>query len=314
MKKMPYLIMIFCCMFLILSFQPLYADTHPRAGTTGATFLKIGVGASSVGMGEAFVAVADDANTIYWNPARLINISQPEITAMHNEWFENIRYEFLGYVQPTRKYGNFGIGFILLHMGKITRAKEDEQGLYAGKAGTFSVSDKSFILAYGRKITDDISSGISLKIIQQINADVKGAGIAFDLGCLYKMPVDNLMAGLNIQNIGPAIKMGVERFALPLNIKLGFSYKIRQSSLLTIDLNQSIDNYLNIGLGSEYWIKNIFALRLGYKYQSGANDLGSLSGLRVGCGFRWGDYGIDYAFVPYGDLGNTHRISLQAKF
>ncbi|NIO19084.1 PorV/PorQ family protein [bacterium] len=306
--------MIFCCTFLTLSFQPLYADTHPRAGTTGATFLKIGVGASPMSMGEAFVAVADDANTIYWNPAGLNNISQPEITAMHNEWFEDIRYEFLGYVQPTKRFGNFGIGFILLHMSKITRVKEDELGLYAGKAGTFSVSDKSFILAYGKEITDDISSGISLKIIQQINADVKGTGIAFDLGCLYKMPVDNLMAGLNVQNIGPAIKVEKERFALPLNIKLGFSYKIRQSFLLAIDLNQPVDNYLNIGLGSEYWFKNIFALRLGYKYQSGANDLGSLSGLRAGCGFRWRDYGIDYAFVPYGELGNTHRISLHVKF
>jgi len=314
MKKVFCLLMIFCSTFLILSFQPLYADTHPRAGTTGAGFLKIGVGASPVGMGEAYVAVADDANTVYWNPAGLNNISQPEITAMHNEWFENIRYEFLGYVQPTRKYGNFGIGFILLHMGKINRTREDEAGLYGGEGGTFNVSDKSFIFAYGRKITDDISSGISLKIIQQINADARGTGVGFDLGCLYKMPVDNLMAGLSIQNIGPAIKIEKEQFALPLNIKLGLSYKIRQTFLLAIDLNQPVDNYLNIGLGSECWFKNIFALRIGYKYQSGANDLGSSSGLRIGCGFRWRNYGVDYAFVPYGELGNTHRISLHVKF
>ncbi len=223
MKEVAYLIVILYFSLLVPSLQLAYAGTHPRAGTTGAAFLKIAVGASPVGMGEAFVAVADDANTIFWNPAGLNNVSQQEITAMHNEWFEDIKYEFLRYVQPTRKYGNFGIGFILLHMGKITGAREDEPGLYAGEGEAFSVSDRSLFLAYGREITNDISGGISLKIIQQINADARSTGIAFDLGCLYKMPVHNLMAGLNIQNIGPAIKIERERFALPFNIKLGLS-------------------------------------------------------------------------------------------
>ena len=40
-----------------------------KVGTTAAQFLKIGVGARAIGMGGAFVAVADDATAIYWNPA-----------------------------------------------------------------------------------------------------------------------------------------------------------------------------------------------------------------------------------------------------
>ncbi|GAG58644.1 unnamed protein product, partial [marine sediment metagenome] len=60
----------------------------------------------------------------------------------------------------------------------------------------------------------------------------------------------------------------------------------------------------------EYWVTNIMALRVGYR--TGPADEGS--GLTVGAGFRAGRILLDYAFVPYGDLGNTHRISLGMKF
>lgn len=309
MKKFIWIVIFIFC-FSLLVFDCAYAKVHPKAGTTGATFLKIGVGARPISMGDAFVAVADDANTIYWNPAGLSNISRPEITAMHNQWFEGINYEFLGYVHPTKKWGNFGVGLSLLHMDRISRTREDEQGLYAGKEGTFEVSNRSFILAYARKITDDISGGFNFKIIHQINADIKSQGLAFDLGCLYKTFVNNLIVGFNIQNIGYPVKMGEETFHLPMNIRIGFSYKPIQSLTIATDLKQPLDNYLNISLGGEYTFKDIFALRIGYKYELGDNDLGSLSGLRAGCGFKWQSFQVDYAIAPYGNLGNTHRISL----
>ena len=59
----------------------------------------------------------------------------------------------------------------------------------------------------------------------------------------------------------------------------------------------------------------MFAIRAGYKHNSAINNtLGALSGLTCGAGFKLGIMGIDYALVPYGDLGYTHRISLVAKF
>lgn len=307
-------ILIFSVVSYLLSCGLSYAGIHGKAGTAGAAFLKIGIGARPIGMGGAFVAVADDANTLYWNPAGLVNISRPEITVTHNEWFESIKYEFIGYSHPTEKWGNFGIGLYLLHMAKIARTKEDAQGLYAGEEGTFKASDKAFVLAYGREINDDISVGVNLKIIQQVNADVKGKGIAVDLGCLYNLPVRNLIAGLNVQNIGPAIKINGENFALPINVKLGCSYRVNQRLLLAMDLNQPIDNYLSASMGGEFWFRNMFAVRLGYRYKLKGNDLGFLSGLRAGCGFKWQILQLDYAWVPYGDLGNTHRISINVRF
>ena len=60
------------------------------------------------------------------------------------------------------------------------------------------------------------------------------------------------------------------------------------------------------------WLKNILAVRAGYKY--GGSNSEKLSSFHGGCGFSWHDTQLNYAFVPYGDLGNTHRISLSMKF
>ncbi|RMD93377.1 MAG: hypothetical protein D6813_04180, partial [Calditrichaeota bacterium] len=67
--------LIFIALILNLNFvDNLHAQLIPilgsqRAGTAMAQFLKIGVGGRAVGMGESFVAIANDASALYWNPA-----------------------------------------------------------------------------------------------------------------------------------------------------------------------------------------------------------------------------------------------------
>src|SRR5687768_8481233 len=57
-----------------------------KAGTTSAEFLKIGVGARAIGMGETQAALANDAFASYWNPAGLGSIKIPEVSVMYNRW------------------------------------------------------------------------------------------------------------------------------------------------------------------------------------------------------------------------------------
>src|SRR5437016_158316 len=66
-----------------------------RAGTSSATFLRIGVGARAEGMGETFVAVANDPSAIYWNPAGLASLQRTEIAESHVEWPAQISYDHL---------------------------------------------------------------------------------------------------------------------------------------------------------------------------------------------------------------------------
>jgi len=306
-----------------------YGEIFSReaAGTTGATFLKIEAGARPVAMGGAFVAVADDANTTYWNPAGLAQLEEAEITAMHNEWLEDIRYEFLAYAQPIkseRRTHGFGVSAMCLY----TTGLEERSTETVEPEGTFGAYDIALAGAYARKVSRGLSIGANLKLIHQRLEEETAWSGAIDIGLLYRLPgprkrfsKESLQVGFMVQNIGPGIKFIKESDPLPLNIKAGISRTyvmkpINSEVTVALDVNAPIDNVINGHFGVEFVykkMKNIeIAGRAGYKTNT-VKDLGALSGLSTGIGFLWKSMGIDYVWVPYGDLGNTHRISLTIK-
>jgi len=298
-----------------------------KAGTTGATFLKIEAGARPVAMGGAFVAVADDANTTYWNPAGLAQLEGSEITAMHNEWLQGIRYEFLGYAQPI-KWGGGTQGLGVSVMALYTTGLEQRTTETSEPEGTFAAYDIAVAGAYACKVSRAISIGANVKLIHQKIENETAWGGAIDIGLLYRFPDprrrfsrDILQLGFVVQNIGPKIKFIEESDPLPLNIKAGiaktFDLKSIKSKLtLALDVNAPIDNVPNGHFGVEFVYQKMkdiaLAARAGYKTNT-IKDLNALSGLSAGAGFVWKRMAIDYVWVPYGDLGNTHRISLTIK-
>ncbi|MFQ5866593.1 MAG: PorV/PorQ family protein [bacterium] len=315
--------------FLLLFVSPSSAGifSRERAGTTGATFLKIEVGARPVAMGGAFVAVADDANTTYWNPAGLAQLEEREITAMHNEWLEDIRYEFLGFVQPIkseRGARGFGVGVMCLY----TSGLEERTGETIEPEGTFGAYDIAVAGAYAWKVSKVVSIGVNVKVIHQKIENEKAWSGAVDIGLLYRPPAPRrgfsrgrFQLGFAVQNIGPEIKFIEESDPLPLNIKAGIAKTFELSSIkskvtLALDVNAPIDNVPNGHLGAEFVYRKMkdteLAGRIGYKTNT-IKDLNALSGLSAGVGFVWKRMAVDYVWVPYGDLGNTHRISLTIK-
>src|SRR6185369_10023297 len=69
-----------------------FALGEQRAGTSSGTFLKIGVGARATGLGESFVAVANDPSAIYWNPAGLASVLRQEVLFSHASWPGEVNY------------------------------------------------------------------------------------------------------------------------------------------------------------------------------------------------------------------------------
>ena len=72
-----------------------------KTGTSGAQFLKIGAGARPTAMGDAYTAIADDVNAVYFNPAGLTQLPAAQITAMQTQWFEGLDYAFGAFALPT---------------------------------------------------------------------------------------------------------------------------------------------------------------------------------------------------------------------
>jgi len=275
-----------------------------QKGSSGAGVLKLNISPRAAALGEAFCALADDTSAIYYNPAGLVQLKGKEFMLVHNKWLEEINYEFLSYAQPLFEDGALGLAITYLDSGDME--KRDVGGT---KEGNFDAKDMVFNLGYGKKISPELSFGAGIKAISLKIDNEDARGFSIDAGFLYRTPIENLSIGGALQNIGKGIKFIKEKDKLPLNIKLGSSYKMQDNRLtLLLDLNKPIDNDLRINIGTEYFLQPNFALRLGYN--SGIDEG---SGITAGIGFIFKNLQLDYAYVPYSDLGQAHRVSLSIK-
>ncbi|MEW6618677.1 MAG: PorV/PorQ family protein [bacterium] len=291
---------VICCMLVVLLLV-LVAETYAgSAGSTGGAFLRIGMGARAIGIGSAFTSIADDVSSIYWNPAGLSKLKYKEALFMHTQWVTDIKSEYLAQAQPL-KYGGYGVSLLYLYTTDIRRNKLGKE------SGSFNNYDSCVTLAYGYKLNSNISLGLSLKIISGCLDTTKANSYCIDIGGLYKR--DNLRLGAVIQNLGLGMKFRDESDPMPINFKLGAGYKLLDKNLtLAVDIDKPIDDNISIKLGTEYSYKDTIIGRIGYQI---GRDVGGLS---TGIGFKFRDYKLDYAFVPYDKLGNTHRISLTMQF
>lgn len=298
---------------LILAGMPAAAqntDIHENAGTRAMTFLKIGIGAKAMGMGESHVAATEDLYASYWNPAGLARLQQPQLALMHNEWFAGINHEFIGFALPISDIGTVGASANFLSFGELQGRDRD------GNATTiFRPYDLALVVSYARDVTPALAFGANAKLLREQIADESGTGMAFDFGGLYTFAELPLSLGFNAQHIGPRVQFVEEAFGLPFTFRFGAAYRPwGDAFMLTADVVRPSDNDITTGVGAAYTIADILQLRTGYKYKLGGNDLGGTSGLTGGFGLTLRRFQIDYALVPFGVLGLTHRFSLVANF
>jgi len=196
----------------------------------------------------------------------------------------------------------------------------DETGL---EGNDFKPNDLATTISYARKISN-ISLGINIKYI---SSKIKETAQAFavDMGGMLTSEDDKLSFGIVVQNIGQKMKFADVEEALPVNIKLGSGYRIKDNWVIALDVNAPKDNSIKVGIGTEYNCKLDFRSN-SMQYENSANvsfragyntvtkDIDGLKGITAGLGCSYKDYSVDYAFVPFGDLGNTHRISMTINF
>jgi len=267
-------------------------------GTTGANFLKIGVGARAAALGDAFTVIVDDSTSLYWNPAGLAKMEKRQFSATYNVWFAGINQGYLGVGFPLSGKGIVAGGVNYVDMGDFDG--RDEAG---NPIGTFTASALNYQLGYANRIGERFTWGISAGMVQDTIADDTKSTFAANLGLIFKSS-ELLSLGLALQNIGG--QLGGD--PLPFVAKVGMAYTWK-SLLFALDIASPTDNDVYYCAGIEWWIMDGIALRAGYKTNQ---DVGE--GLTAGLGFSKGKIRFDYAYVPYGALGNTHKVLLGMSF
>jgi len=282
----------------ILVFALNISSSAGGSGTTAANFLKIGVGARAAAMGDAFTVIVDDSTSLYWNPAGLAKMEKRQFSATYNMWFAGINQGYLGMGFPLSGEGIVAGGMNYVDMGDFDG--RDEAG---NPTGTFTASALNCQLGYANRVGEKLIWGISAGLVQDTIADDIKSTYAANFGLLFETS-ESLSLGLALQNIGG--QLGGD--PLPFVAKIGMAYTW-QSLLLALDIAKPADNDLYYCAGIEWWIMDGIALRAGYKTNQ---DIGE--GLTAGFGFDKGKIRFDYAYVPYGELGNTHKVSLGMSF
>ena len=280
--------------------------TAYERGTTGADFLKIGLGAAPAGAGEAYTARTGDVHAAFYNPAGLAGLERPAVAATHLRWIAETWYEAVAYAQPLLGMGTLGAGLFLLHMPEIPG--RDDQGR---DTGALQVYDLGVQFSYARDLAvwlgaPDYAAGANVKILHRELAGHSATGAALDLGFRAE-PLPGLAFGLAGSNFGYLSAFTHAEETLPVVIRVGASYSPSLGAghevVASLDAVQPLDNALRAHVGATYTYADTVSLRAGYI--AGAD----LAGLQAGAGVTWRSITLDYAVKGMDVFGPTHFVT-----
>lgn len=271
-------------------------------------FMELGVGARALGMGNAFVGLADDPTAFYWNPAGLVEVKERSLFGMYsNDLGGLVKTTTFSFVCPLPSY-TLGTGLYWIEIPDMLFTDSTESGIEV--VDTATIKDFVGYLSYARSFTS-IDIGGNVKIIYRSWGITTGYALETDCGILLK--IMGLKIGLNIVNVMGSKVYWSDKHAtphyLPLIIKSGCSFQEKVfAGKLTVSLGldtspeKKIVQFPSIRtdayLGIEYWWKEKFAIRVGL-------NKGAFSG---GCGIVYRTLRLDFGFTP-SDLGLLKRIS-----
>jgi len=177
--------------FLLVLFISPFANSQALRNYSNE-FLNIGVDAAAFGMGKAVTATTNDVNSIYWNPAGLVNIKDQQGAIMHAEYFQGIaKYDYAAYAKPISNNSAFGISFIRFSVDDILNTTEliDSQGeIDFNRVSLFNASDMALNIGYAKKmLMKNFDFGVNAKIVHRRIGDFASSwGFGLDAGFQYQ--------------------------------------------------------------------------------------------------------------------------------
>jgi long-subunit fatty acid transport protein len=299
------LLMILC---LVL---PLRAQEGNKGGRAGAQFLKIGVAARATGMGEAFVAVANDVSACFYNPSGLTQVKAPQAMFSNIRWPAEIAYNYAAFALPLEFLdGTLGVHAASLSTGDmIVRTPLRPEGT----GQTFRAANYDLGISFARNLTDHFSFGVTMKGISEHAYGLSASGWAVDLASMYETGFGSFRFGWILSNFGPDMKYIDEAFALPAVMTFGVAAEAFDNDFhrltIAVQANRPNDNAERGSVGAEYRVRNVFALRVGYKVNYDVEKLSLGAGLRINVE-PVGTVLFDYSFSDMTELLVAHRITI----
>lgn len=254
-----------------------------------AAIFQLATGTRSIGMSNTLIALADDENAIFSNPAGLATIKDIRFTSLFSRPFGAFSYGAVGIAVP-----HFGILGMQLDSGLITT--EEGAFRYVSQAATISVGVAAGVFALGARAK-----------IYRLSQPLSGQGWAIDPACL--ITINRVKIGVIVENLisgDVAFENGHDEH-WPTRVNIGVALTMQPFPAAYWNLAVSIADILaaqpQITGGVEVWMED-FAARIGYATNQST----------IGLTLRFETYQVDWAYVLHADLPDSHYLSLTFRF
>ncbi len=290
-----------------------------KVGQAGYSFLKIGVDARSAGLGEATVTLENDAATVFFNPAGITSIPKNSVFVGYTSWIADIQKTAAAYARNLGQWGHVAFSAVYMDYNTIEGTEIDPfNPMGYSDIGNIGLQEYAIGLTYGRRFTDRFGFAITAKYCSQDLQVKKSDVIAFDVGTIYDLRWHGIKIGMSIQHFARNMKYIEETYRLPLTFHIGAVVDVLSVTGIKSDVsnwnffiegNNPIDYSERVHLGTEYWYRNMVALRCGYKFNYDEE------GLSFGGGIRYEGFDVSYSYTDFGRyLGSVSRLSASFNF
>ncbi len=318
---------------------PRAALAQSKVGTSMGQFLLIEPSARFAAMGNAGATARDEVMAAYYNAAAIGYLDAYSAQFTHADWFAGILYDYAAVAIPLGGgKGNVVASLTSLNSGDIMVRTVNAP---LGTGERYRVSDVSFGLGYGRRMTTLFSLGVQLHYVQETIFNSSARTVAMSGGTLYRLSEGGLEIGSSLNYFGTGAQFAgrdlaisfdanpdvfgdnstlpadqaTGNFPVPVLFRVGLGLPVRfagdQQLRFALDGLHPSDNTESVSFGGEWSYRETFALRTGYQNLF-MHD--SELGLTAGAGFRArvGDTRLraDYAWAAHQHLDGTHRITV----
>jgi hypothetical protein len=284
-------------------------------GGAALSLLQFGAGARPAGLGGAYTAIADDANSAFWNAANMAGVAGPELSGTHTRSYLGTIYDYLAGVIPVSLVGRRNsVGFYVF---RATTGDIPIEGEHPDTSSTFALvnvgdfESYSIGLSIGREMWSFVLLGATARITKTRLLEATARGVGVDLALSFHI--------LQTEDLSPRITLSAlarglgetrswstgHREVIPSGLTLAMAYRPLDQNRLALCADLERDGF-NAGaqtdrrLGAELLLGRVVPLRIGYDFAT----------IAIGTGFRSDHIKFDYAFSFHRELAGSHCISM----
>lgn len=234
---------------------------HVSTITTAVPFLRIAPDARAGGMGDIGLATEADAASVHWNPSKLPFAKKDlGLSISYTPWLRALVDDiYLAQLSGYKKIDDLqaiGASLMYFSLGQLTFTDYQGESL-----GDFNPNEFKMDLSYSRKLSDNLSTGLTLRYIYsnlatgtrvEGNEITPGKSVAADVSLFYQKEIEisgyesKVAFGTNISNMGSKVSYtkNTTKDFIPTNFGLGGALTIMADSYNKITIVSDINKLL----------------------------------------------------------------------